>query len=1505
MSGANVEESSYLKVEHDFEYRTNDGRQIAIKKDERLYLIQKTNNDWWKVIRNKEQRSFYVPVTYVTELGSVSSPNKFTGPGKHDAIFQTTSRDHSARRRNVENWLSTTVKMLPDGSRSPENLEQYNRLKNFEDAGMKEIKNRIVQQKQSLQGNEKSNEIKNEKKSLERFRNVVRKISSSMHVSQDTSAHNTSARNSQTRDVMRTVMENVDGKSAPASNYPIYSPKEAKEPDRTLFEYQNPPQQQILHSISHCQKSAMNLTNPTGCTESIDDCRSVNLDSSLIKHSPRSRPSTKESKLSVQKNIATKRSDNNSTDRCAVTPNIEKKPSSPISAGNKVAMSSTSPSLQGSGSTFDYSENAMRILNDKRKSWAVEELMSELTQIRKERVDDNASNFVLRSIEIKDGFDPLEKLTQELHDLHTSQHENSTVSNSPKADFKSEDDIKEPPEISICKEKETTIVPLKSPKNLAQTESTFNKSKSPKSRISLTNSEVCSISTDINNSCKFTKRQDEYEEANILNDESRMPINVRDEGSDRKATLSADKEHYVLSYQQNSQLFKSESSDNLAKFEKPSYSNVLNKLKNETKVRPQLKLKIKNVDTKIKLTPSLEKLASEIQFLPASRTSIVDSDTQQSTPTENKWPQGRADQKRVTTKTETIEPAAIDILESRDDLINVDQDSEMWKNFKSKLNYRGSFKSKQEQKSQVVTKDVTFDNEHSESVTKPGRRKIKKSATFNCVAVPEYYKHFQRHEGSEYCSRISPTLRTKRRSQSLENIKLLVNRELKHTLAASKRADGAQNALHKSVAKPIPSCRKIQPMKDVRESIGAESPCSHQGVQASVQVLPPSISRSYENLNEGFNNLKVFDANKSTAVSFKNLLCTSDSGSDEYLHYKAFPKSSISRNERLAFSSDSKINSKVVVSSESLPVIDRSISDEQILSSNISSEALFSQSESEVYALSEVSNTSSPITVDRDRENFVNLPPGWTQEYDQQSKQICFVNTWGEKWFSSNDAEGKIYFFEENSNESSWILPSIPATEPTLRNMEGNHDNIELRTNSGSEKLRIGKARSLLVGNQRPTKKELAARRSGSLSHDWPQLFDGNMCILKEGILQRTKITENGKKLRKHWSTSYVVLSELFLLFFKDAKSFSAMKSGQSAAAKPDISVDLNGAIIEPDDKVSSRKNVYIISTILGLQVLIQNDNTTVANEWFKEIYDVIHNLPSGFEAQTPPSLERPRDTKSKQFLSVNSIEESKVVSKIGRTRSVKTIGNIASVFKKIEGSTEDLSGSSAERQTKIKAKLKRFFQRRPTMDSLVKNGIYKDEPAFGSYLKDVCSREPPMVPRFVKSCIEILESNLENMKADGLYRASGNLSQIQKIRLQVDQNNFDILAQEEDVHVLTGALKLFFRELKEPLIPYEFFERALRASMSKKKSEKIQVFREIVRGLSQPHYDTLQLLLQHLLKVTSYQKYNRMHIPNLAIVFGPTLMWPRVESANMALDLMQQNLVIECLLSEYDKIFK
>ncbi|MEQ2272985.1 Rho GTPase-activating protein 15 [Xenotaenia resolanae] len=87
-----------------------------------------------------------------------------------------------------------------------------------------------------------------------------------------------------------------------------------------------------------------------------------------------------------------------------------------------------------------------------------------------------------------------------------------------------------------------------------------------------------------------------------------------------------------------------------------------------------------------------------------------------------------------------------------------------------------------------------------------------------------------------------------------------------------------------------------------------------------------------------------------------------------------------------------------------------------------------------------------------------------------------------------------------------------------------------------------------------------------------------------------------------------------------------------------------------------------------------------------------------------------------------------------------------------------------------------------------------------------LCEREKSTVPRFVRLCTEAVEKR--GLDADGIYRVSGNLAVIQKLRFLVDHEeklNLDE-SEWEDIHVVTGALKLFFRELPEPLVPYGFF---------------------------------------------------------------------------------------------------
>ena len=56
--------------------------------------------------------------------------------------------------------------------------------------------------------------------------------------------------------------------------------------------------------------------------------------------------------------------------------------------------------------------------------------------------------------------------------------------------------------------------------------------------------------------------------------------------------------------------------------------------------------------------------------------------------------------------------------------------------------------------------------------------------------------------------------------------------------------------------------------------------------------------------------------------------------------------------------------------------------------------------------------------------------------------------------------------------------------------------------------------------------------------------------------------------------------------------------------------------------------------------------------------------------------------------------------------------------------------------------------------------------------------------------------------------------------------------------------------------------------------------------------------------RVISHSQQNRMQAQNIAIVFGPTLMWPEIEAPNLAISMAYQNRIVEFLLLEYENIF-
>ncbi|XP_059495222.1 rho GTPase-activating protein 12b isoform X4 [Stegostoma tigrinum] len=524
-------------------------------------------------------------------------------------------------------------------------------------------------------------------------------------------------------------------------------------------------------------------------------------------------------------------------------------------------------------------------------------------------------------------------------------------------------------------------------------------------------------------------------------------------------------------------------------------------------------------------------------------------------------------------------------------------------------------------------------------------------------------------------------------------------------------------------------------------------------------------------------------------------------------------------------------------------------------------------------------------------DNQFDLPPrGWSEEMDEHGHTLYVNDYTDEKWMKHVDDQGRQYYYRTDGSKSEWELPQY--------NIAAKRQEV------------VSKSRSL---DRKPTESLLMTNWRHS-TYGVGQL-DLDKVSEKYGLLYVTKITENGKKVRKNWTSSWTVLQGSSLLFAKNQGSgsgwsfyhwssvpellLSLLATWKSAVkcrpvvayvtcptatkfggnqSKPEFTVDLKGAAIEWASKdKSSKKNVIELKTRQGTEILIQLDNDHLINEWYKALEETIGN-------QTVESDEATED----------DIPESPGIEKHDKDKTNKDLKK----SRPIKSSSIDNAD-----QKKTKTKLKKFLTRRPTLQAVRDKGYIKDQ-VFGCNLSSLCQRENSTVPKFVMMCIDHVER--EGLNVDGLYRVSGNLAVIQKLRFAVNHDEkLDLNDSKwEDINVITGALKMFFRELPEPLFTYHLFNDFVNAVKISDYKHRVEGIADLIRLLPKPNHDTMQVLFKHLVKVVARSEVNRMTNQSVAIVFGPTLLRPEKETGNIAVHTVYQNQIVDLILTEYETIF-
>ncbi|XP_054938645.1 rho GTPase-activating protein 9 isoform X2 [Physeter macrocephalus] len=388
-----------------------------------------------------------------------------------------------------------------------------------------------------------------------------------------------------------------------------------------------------------------------------------------------------------------------------------------------------------------------------------------------------------------------------------------------------------------------------------------------------------------------------------------------------------------------------------------------------------------------------------------------------------------------------------------------------------------------------------------------------------------------------------------------------------------------------------------------------------------------------------------------------------------------------------------------------------------------------------------------------------------------------------------------------------------------------------------------------------------------------PQVLDDPHEVERSGMLNVTKIAQGGRKLRKNWGPSWVVLAGNSLVFYREPPPTAPCTVWGPAGSRPESSVDLRGAALAHGRQLSSRRNVLHIRTVPGHEFLLQSDHEAELRAWHRALRAVIERL----DRENPLEL-RLSGSGPAELGELSAGEDEEVESE-----------PVSKSLLRISGRRSSSRCPEGAEQNRVRNKLKWLIAKRPPLQALQERGL------------------------------------LRGLNVDGIYRVSGNLAVVQKLRFLVDreraitsdgryvfpeqpgqEGRLDLDSAEwDDIHVITGALKLFLRELPQPLVPpllLPHFRAALALSESEERLSQIQ---ELISSMPKPNHDTLQYLLEHLCRVIAHSDKNRMTSHNLGIVFGPTLFRPEQETSDPAAHALYPGQLVQLMLTDFTRLFR
>uniref|UniRef100_A0A669DH42 Rho GTPase-activating protein 1 n=1 Tax=Oreochromis niloticus TaxID=8128 RepID=A0A669DH42_ORENI len=137
-------------------------------------------------------------------------------------------------------------------------------------------------------------------------------------------------------------------------------------------------------------------------------------------------------------------------------------------------------------------------------------------------------------------------------------------------------------------------------------------------------------------------------------------------------------------------------------------------------------------------------------------------------------------------------------------------------------------------------------------------------------------------------------------------------------------------------------------------------------------------------------------------------------------------------------------------------------------------------------------------------------------------------------------------------------------------------------------------------------------------------------------------------------------------------------------------------------------------------------------------------------------------------------------------------------------------------------------------------------------------------------------------LEIEGIFRRSANVTLVKEVQLRYNSGATVNFREMEDVHLAAVILKTFLRELPEPLLTYQLYNDIVNFASVSSESQ-VTVMKTLVESLPEENYASLRYLITFLAQVSANSEVNKMTNSNLAVVFGPNLLWGRDNAMSLS----------------------